>query len=90
MPELCDDCIIRAKKAAFRIDQQFSSRIAMANNELLRSLLREQDFERAFLEAQIKSFSQPALRVDSIGSVFLSSKNPFSDENPDRGRRDDE
>lgn len=90
IPELCEDCIIRAKKAAFRIDQQFRSRIAMANNELLTSLRREQDFERAFLEAQIESFSQPALRVDSIGAVFLSSKNPFSDENPDRGRRDDD
>ena len=90
LPEICQGCVEQARETASRVDQQFRSRIAMANNELRQSLLKEQDFERAFLEAQIESFSQPSLRVDSIGSVFLSSKNPFSTENLDRGREDDD
>ncbi len=90
LPELCNRCVEDAKENAYRVDQQFRSRMSMASGELLASLRKEQQFERAFLDAQIESFNRPALRVDSIGAVFLSSLNPFSDENMNRSGRDEE
>jgi ATP-dependent helicase HepA len=88
--EFCNGCVKVAKDSASRIDQQFRSRMAMASGELLESLRKEQEFEKAFLEAQIKCFSKPTLRVDSIGAIFLSPKNPFFNENKQRNRRDEE
>jgi ATP-dependent helicase HepA len=85
---LCETCVSLARESSNRIDQQFRSRMSMANEELLDSLRREQQFEMAFLDTQILSFRSPVVRVDSIGSVFLSRENPFSDEDRNRSRRE--
>ena len=62
----------------------------MAKGQIRGSLQSELKFETAFLAAQIESFSEPELRADSVGAVFLSCRNPFNEMNESRGRRDDD
>ena len=80
LPDLTDSCVAKAKELAQGVEQQFRSRLSMACGEVLKSLQDELEFERAFLKAQIESFTQPELRADSIGAVFLSCKNPFNEQ----------
>lgn len=73
-----NDCIERAKSQAEKVAQQYRTRMAMADGELLRSLGSDLDFERQFLAAQIESFRNPELRVDSVGAIFLSAQMPVT------------
>ena len=88
LPELTDSCVSKAKELAQGVEQQFRSRLSMACGEVLKSLQDELEFERAFLKAQIESFTQPELRPDSIGAVFLSRKMPFNEQSENRGDED--
>lgn len=60
--------------------QQFESRLARLDGDEAASLHHELEFERAFAGALREAIERPALRVDSIGAVFLSNQNPFADE----------
>lgn len=86
--ELLADCVTKAKDLAQRVEQQYRSRISMSSGEVLRSLQKELDFEKAFLEAQVHSFSHPELRADSVGAVFLSRQMPFTDRRDSREEDD--
>ncbi len=90
LPELTVECIRKARELAQKVDQQYRSRLSMATGKTLDSLQSELEFEISFLEAQIDSFSEPELRADSVGAVFLSSRCPFTEQRQGRDRRDDD
>jgi ATP-dependent helicase HepA len=77
LPEWSEQCVVGATRLASQVQQQYRSRLAMADEDSKVSLESELAFERAFLDAQIESFRNPELRVDSVGAVFLSSQMPF-------------
>ena|GEM_PF-2112859 len=66
-----------ARRLASQVQQQYRSRLAMANGEIKSSLESDLAFEQAFLDAQIESFLNPELRADSVGAVFVSNRMPF-------------
>ena len=70
---------------ADQITQQYRSRLAKANGEVSTSLIADLAFEEAFRDAQIESFSNPELRVDSVGALFLSRQIPFTEQIEDEG-----
>ena len=57
--------------------QQLESRRSVASPYLLPSIEGELAFEERFKDALIKSITQPTLRVDAIGAIFVSPHNPF-------------
>ena len=78
LPAWSEECVAEAERRASRIQQQYRSRIALAVGDSRVSLESEFAFEQAFLAAQIESFRNPEVRVDSVGAVFLSNQMPFS------------
>ena len=77
LPKWSEDCVAKATRQANQIQQQFRSRLAMANGETKSSLEIDLQFEKELLEAQAEAFTKPDLRVDSVGAVFLSNQMPF-------------
>jgi len=69
--------VTEARRLASQVQQQYRSRLAMANGEIKSSLESDLAFEQAFLDAQIESFLNPELRADSVGAVFVSNRMPF-------------
>jgi ATP-dependent helicase HepA len=88
LPELSASCVKKAREVAQRVEQQYVSRISLSTGEILKSLQKELEFERAFLAAQIQAFSSPELRTDSVGAVFLSRQMPFVELREERGDDD--
>jgi hypothetical protein len=78
LPAWSEECVAEAERRANHIQQQYRSRIALAVGDARVSLESEFAFEQAFLAAQIESFRNPEVRVDSVGAVFLSNQMPFS------------
>ena len=78
LPAWSEQCVTEAKRLASLVRQQYRSRLSMAVGNSKLSLESELGFEQAFLEAQIESFRNPEVRVDSVGAVFLSNQMPFS------------
>jgi hypothetical protein len=79
LPKWSSDCIEKAEKQGSQIQQQFRSRLAMANGEAKSTLEKDLQFEREFLLAQIEAFMNPDIRVDSVGAIFLSNRMPFDE-----------
>ena len=87
LPKWSQECVEKAKIHGNMVQQQFRSRLALANGETKASLELDLEFEGALLEAQIQSYSEPDLRADSVGAVFLSREMPFMEN--DRREEDD-
>ena len=81
LPEKIQQGIARANDVFGDRKEQFASRIAR-NSAEKKSLLEEMEFEQAFHDTLIQSIQSPSIRVDSVGGIFLSNQNPFSDERP--------
>jgi ATP-dependent helicase HepA len=79
LPKWCSDCVEKAEKQGNRIQQQFRSRLAMANGEAKSSLEKDLQFEKELLHVQVEAFMNPDLRVDSIGAIFVSNRMPFDE-----------
>ena len=77
LPEWSEECVVEAKRLASQVQQQYRSRLAMADGNSKAALESELAFEQEFLDAQVESFRSPELRVDSVGAVFLSNQMPF-------------
>jgi len=77
LPKWSQDCVAEAISQANRIQQQFRSRLALANGETKTSLELDLEFEKELVEAQVQAFTEPDLRADSVGAVFLSREMPF-------------
>ena len=86
LPEKVKQGLAVADAAFAARKEQFESRIAR-NSEEQQSLVQEMEFEQAFHDVLVRSIATPSVRVDSVGGIFLSNLNPFSDERP---REDDE
>lgn len=78
LPAWSEECVTEAKNLASLVQQQYKSRLAMAEGDSKSLLESELAFEMDFLSAQIESFRNPEVRIDSVGAVFLSSKMPFT------------
>lgn len=79
MPKWSSDCVEKAEKQGNLVQQQFRSRLAMANGEVKTSLKNDLQFEEDLLLAQVEAFLNPDLRVDSVGAIFLSNRMPFDE-----------
>ena len=79
LPDLSRQCVVEATRRGNDIQQQYRSRLAIVNREIKTSLESELAFETEFLDAQIDSFRNPEIRADSVGAVFLSHQNPFTE-----------
>lgn len=77
LPNWSAECIEKATAQASQIQQQFRSRLAMANGKAKASLESDLEFEAELREAQVEAFSNPDLRVDSVGAIFVSNRMPF-------------
>lgn len=88
LPKWSEDCVSLATRQAEQIQQQFRSRLAMANGETKSSLEQERRYESQLLDAQTESFRCPELRVDSVGAIFVSNRMPFLER--DERHEDDE
>jgi ATP-dependent helicase HepA len=77
LPKWSSECVEKAARQANQIQQQFRSRLAMANGEATSSLEKDLKFEEELLKAQVEAFINPDLRVDSVGAIFLSNRMPF-------------
>ena len=86
LPDKIQQGVVKANDVFGDRKEQFASRIAR-NSAEQESLLEEMEFEQAFHDTLIRSIESPSIRVDSVGGIFLSNQNPFSDERP---REDDE
>jgi len=85
LPKWAAQCVEKAISQGKQVQQQIRTRLAMANRESKISLELDLQFETELLEAQIEAFTNPDLRVDSVGAVFVSNRMPFieSDEAED-------
>ncbi len=79
LPKLSSDCVEKVERQGNKIQQQFRSRLAMANGEAKSSLEKDLQFEEELLTAQVEAFMNPDLRVDSVGAIFLSNRMPFDE-----------
>ncbi len=79
LPKWSSDCVEKVEKQGNQIQQQFRSRLAMANGEAKSSLDKDLQFEKELLIAQVEAFMNPDLRVDSVGAIFLSNRMPFDE-----------
>ena len=77
LPKWSEECVQKATYQASQVQQQFRSRLAMANGETRSALEVELQFEFGLLEAQAEAFLNPDLRADSVGAVFVSNRMPF-------------
>ncbi|TWT52263.1 RNA polymerase-associated protein RapA [Allorhodopirellula solitaria] len=77
LPKRSAEWVETARNQASQVQQQFRSRLAMTNGESKSSLELDLQFETELLEAQIEAFTNPDLRVDSVGAIFVSSQMPF-------------
>lgn len=80
LPEWSEKCVVKATRQGGEIQQQYRSRLAMANGEIKTSIESDLAFEAEFLDAQIDSFRYPEVRADSVGAVFLSNQMPFEEQ----------
>lgn len=87
LPKWSAHCVQKATSQGRQIQQQFRSRLAMANGGTQTSLEFDLQFELELLEAQVAAFTNPDLRVDSVGAIFVSSRMPFVES--DEGEDDD-
>jgi ATP-dependent helicase HepA len=85
LPAWTKDCVAEARERADQVTQQYRSRLAMAKGEISTSLVADLQFEEAFRDAQIESFENPELRVDSVGALFLSRQVPFTEQFEEEG-----
>ena len=79
LPKWSSDCVEKAEKQGSHIQQQYRSRLAMANGEAKSPLEKDLQFEEELLLAQVEAFMNPDLRVDSVGAIFLSKRMPFNE-----------
>ena len=79
LPKWSSECVEKAASQGNQIQQQFRSRLAMTTGEAKSSLEKDLQFEEALLEAQVDAFTNPDLRVDSVGAIFLSNRMPFNE-----------
>jgi ATP-dependent helicase HepA len=84
LPELSNNCISQATRHASQVQQQFRSRLAIANGENT-SFELELQFESDLLKTQIEAFRNPDLRADSVGAVFVSNQAPFVNQHTELG-----
>jgi ATP-dependent helicase HepA len=80
LPDRIRDMTANAETVSADRIEQFESRLARIDGEEAAALHHELEFERAFADALRAAIQQPAIRVDSIGAVFLSNQNPFAEE----------
>jgi ATP-dependent helicase HepA len=57
----------------------YQSRLSHSSGNLSEGITRDLEFESAFNTSLVEAIRKPSLRVDSIGAVFLSPNNPFSE-----------
>ena len=57
----------------------YQSRLSHSSANLSEGITRDLEFESAFKTSLVEAIRNPSLRVDSIGAVFLSPHNPFSE-----------
>ena len=79
LPKWSAECVEKATKQGSHIQQQFRSRMAMAQGEAKLLLEKDLHFEEELLQAQVVAFTNPDLRVDSVGAIFLSNRMPFDE-----------
>lgn len=73
------DCREKANRQGNQIQQQFRSRLAIAIGEDKSSLEKDLQFENELLQEQMKALTEPDMRVDSVGAIFLSKSMPFQE-----------
>ena len=79
LQEWSEKCVQQSEKSAILVQQQYHTRLALAVGDSRTSLENEKVFEKAFTDAQIMSFRNPEVRVDSVGAIFISNQMPFID-----------
>jgi ATP-dependent helicase HepA len=84
LQEWSEKCVDQAEKSAILVQQQYHTRLALAVGNSRISLENEMIFEKDYLDAQITSFRNPKIYVDSVGAVFVSNQIPFVDTLKDR------
>ncbi len=79
LPKWSEQCIQKATGLGQQIQQQLRSRLAITRGTAKSSLEHDLQFEIEMLEAQVESFKNPDVRVDSVGAIFVSSRMPFAE-----------